>query len=77
MEVIDSIAGFLTWFDSVQHFSDQNKISSFKTTVYPLDPVYDHRFKDITKARTLMPKLLAFSMALVLIVLNLNLFIPI
>lgn len=49
MEVIDSIAGFLTWYDSVQDFSDQDKVSSFKSTVYPLDPIfYDHRFKDLT-----------------------------
>lgn len=48
MEITDSINGFLSWYDSAKSLPDSEKISSFKSTVYPLDPLYyDFKFKAI------------------------------
>lgn len=50
MDIIDSITGFLSWYDAARSLLDTEKILTFKSQVCPLDRTfYDFRFRGITE----------------------------
>ena len=52
MRIIDSIDGFLSWYKDSKSLSENEKISTFKKRVYPLDPAfYDYKFKDFKERK--------------------------
>lgn len=52
MKIIDSIDGFFSWYKDSISLSENEKISTFKTKVYSLDPAfYDYKYKDFKERK--------------------------